>query len=1158
MTIHSVKSGLGTGLLVASSLSCGVSIAQPEAIPVEQRDWPDYFPGIPCKASVYEPDFERVDMSYLTPHMPWARPYYGGKIRALVLAARVSHRDTVELAQRLDMKFDAISAFSRLKLGGSDSGRYDMPVGCTEVEQRLKLKHLLKNDYDVMIIGKMNADAIPKELQDKIREKVMAGMGLVINYFGGEETVVVPSWVLEAKECLPEESEQICNGVPFGALDFWNEYKTVREAAEKLVKCRTLGKGRIAIIRIGGNASRGYLVPAPIKFKEEIKLWPVDYYISLTARATAWAAGKPPLGKVECAVEGKEMAVKIGGIRDGWDELEVSARDVQGEEVYRGISRATKRELPDLAAGEYLVDVIVRKGGKTLNWGSTVFKVEKECRIEEVKAKPRGVKPGEEFTISVKLTAGLKEAGVLEARVEEAVGVASMGGRLIAVLKKEMAAGQDGAEMSGKLDNSLGNLVRIRITLRVGENIISKNETWLPVNQPYPRDDFGFVSWDLASPEYNWYYARRELVKLGVDSSYGGKSYQQAWILATSGFRPIPYMTRYAISRTTPGPCHERMPCLSDPEYIKKEQEKIRKSVEEMSVFGPAGYSLGDENDLSLNDHEVCFSPSCRTAFREYVKKIYAGNLAAVNFEWGTTNKSWEEIEPMPLWEARAKKQPSRWVDFRSSMENVFLKIHQIGAETVKSVDVGALAGFDGGYDITSFTGYDWWKLSRILDVWGIYPDHLQAEILRSFHLPGTRTGRWYGGYYNITRFEEYAHWEPWYDLFHEMNNVWWFNIIGTDGGGCQAEDTMNPAAFKPFPILAATAEETREIKSGIGKLLLGCRRDSGGIAILYSQASLHAATFYGMSHKPPDSQFDFIRILEDLGYSYRFVSYDQVQEGILQKGSWKMLVLPCAVALSKGEREQICAFIKKGGKVLADDMPGIYDEHGKETDDPVWRGVIDGEARVMGGAIRNYRREASYGGAMRRYMKAILQDMEIEPEIRLKTEKKEVYEGELAVFKDGQATYVGLLRHHTPVQNNQNVEIILPQSGFIYDMRNGRFLGHAGKIKTVLKAGRAGLWAVLPEKTGELKLAVTAEVKPGEKAHYNLEIDDALRHVIRIEVLDGERRPHMEYGRNLECKNGKAEGFLPLALNDAPGRWTIIARDIVGGSVVRKTLLVK
>jgi len=38
-----------------------------------------------------------------TPHVKWAKPYYLGTLRVLVIAPTWTHRETVELAQRLDV-----------------------------------------------------------------------------------------------------------------------------------------------------------------------------------------------------------------------------------------------------------------------------------------------------------------------------------------------------------------------------------------------------------------------------------------------------------------------------------------------------------------------------------------------------------------------------------------------------------------------------------------------------------------------------------------------------------------------------------------------------------------------------------------------------------------------------------------------------------------------------------------------------------------------------------------------------------------------------------------------------------------------------------------------------------------------------------------------
>ena len=48
-----------------------------------------------------------------TPHVKWAKPYYQGEIKCLVIASLGSQRETVELAQRLSLKYTPFMIISR-------------------------------------------------------------------------------------------------------------------------------------------------------------------------------------------------------------------------------------------------------------------------------------------------------------------------------------------------------------------------------------------------------------------------------------------------------------------------------------------------------------------------------------------------------------------------------------------------------------------------------------------------------------------------------------------------------------------------------------------------------------------------------------------------------------------------------------------------------------------------------------------------------------------------------------------------------------------------------------------------------------------------------------------------------------------------------------
>ena len=69
--------------------------------------------------------------------------------------------------------------------------------------------------------------------------------------------------------------------------------------------------------------------------------------------------------------------------------------------------------------------------------------------------------------------------------------------------------------------------------------------------------------------------------------------------------------------------------------------------------------------------------------------------------------------------------------------------------------------------------------------------------------------------------------------------------------------------------------------------------------------------------------------MLRDSGLQYNFISYaDVIQQGI--PSEYKVLILPGCLCLSDVEAKRIRAFVEAGGTVIADFMPGLWDQHGK------------------------------------------------------------------------------------------------------------------------------------------------------------------------------------------------------------------------------------
>lgn len=79
------------------------------------------------------------------------------------------------------------------------------------------------------------------------------------------------------------------------------------------------------------------------------------------------------------------------------------------------------------------------------------------------------------------------------------------------------------------------------------------------------------------------------------------------------------------------------------------------------------------------------------------------------------------------------------------------------------------------------------------------------------------------------------------------------------------------------------------------------------------------------------------------MGLQPRFVSPAEVEGGALQTGAYRTLILPHAIALSAAEAQEIREFVARGGAVVADGVPGLFDEHGRRQEKPLLSDFFSG-----------------------------------------------------------------------------------------------------------------------------------------------------------------------------------------------------------------------
>ena len=160
------------------------------------------------------------------------------------------------------------------------------------------------------------------------------------------------------------------------------------------------------------------------------------------------------------------------------------------------------------------------------------------------------------------------------------------------------------------------------------------------------------------------------------------------------------------------------------------------------------------------------------------------------------------------------------------------------------------------------------------------------------------------------------------------------------------------------------------EIRSGIGALLINSRAAPAEIAVLYSPASMRTQWMLdwqakgdswarnGTESAGDDNATDiFGRLVTHLGLQGQIISSAMVAQGALQRGGWRVLILPNAIALSSQEADEIRRFVARGGTVIADAEPATYDQHSRRLAKPLLADIF----KPAQAQARRYLRKAKY-----------------------------------------------------------------------------------------------------------------------------------------------------------------------------------------------------
>ena len=615
-----------------------------------------------------------------------------------------------------------------------------------------------------------------------------------------------------------------------------------------------------------------------------------------------------------------------------------------------------------------------------------------------------------------------------------------------------------------------------------------------------------------------------------------------------------------------------REPSLSDREWLKRIQDRLIRDVRALHPYRPLYYSLSDEagiGDLSAY-WDFDFSAPSLAAMRDWLKDGY-GTLTALNEQWGTTFSDWEQVIPMTTDEAmkRSDQNFSAWADFKEWMDVAFARALKSGTDAVHAADPGAVSAIEGT-QIPGWGGYDYSRLAGSVDAMELYDYGDNVSITRSFNPKMIMlTTSFEGGPAEAHR--------VWRELLRGTRGL----VLWDDSNGFTGKDGNLGERGRE------AASYFGDIRGGLGALLINSRRHSDPIAILYSPASMRVqwlldrrATGEEWGRRSASSEYQddairtstrsFAHALEHTGFQYRFVSSEELGRGELQKGNYRILILPHTIALAPSDAKEIRDFVERGGVVIADSEPGVFDEHGRRATKPLLSEVFDGPATRSATNFALGKGKAIYlplsTGRPRestRRITRILDAAGMKPFFPVtRPDGQPANDIETHIFTNGDLTIVALQRDYLPASTSDSrdtVVLTLPRPFNLYDIRAQQALGNTDRLELELGAVEPVLVTLSERPIAPPSISGPRSAHLGEIVEFHLRSDSpAERHVVHLDVIDPEGGTVAPYSGNLLDTGAVTAKFLPLALNDNTGVWKLRARDMSSGGMATTELQVE
>ena len=613
----------------------------------------------------------------------------------------------------------------------------------------------------------------------------------------------------------------------------------------------------------------------------------------------------------------------------------------------------------------------------------------------------------------------------------------------------------------------------------------------------------------------------------------------------------------------------KRVPDVNSADARRRLREATARRGREMVKYGPVQTFLQDEAELVRNgtDDEVDNQPENVAAYREYMERKY-GTIAEYNRRHETAHKSFADLDEALLADARASGKFAEFVEWRNFNVDRWCEAIRIAGEGVKSTCPDVKFSLINTFGESAFSGNDYWKLltktgcdysSEYMNMvyFGRSPNSVFDEFYRSFR-PDMRVWGYTGYFYTPAR----ARFLPWWTACHRYGGFTWF---AATSWGYNLIDLPSYALTTDGYELGKSLEDSKML-TGLGKVLTCWEWAPRDIALYYSHDSQLVSTCLGAEKRcneigPKGPLHDFMHsrlglqfLIEDLLFQHDFVAPEQIVGGKLD--AYRILFMPRIIAMSDAEVAAVKAFLAKGGRVVADQLPGDYDELGvKRAANP-----FAGSAIEVTGRNFNDRDAAQRTALLKTLADAKATRVLASPTIATHFGREAMH------YVSGDADVYAVIRMPGRGEDADEEEFCFAKPGYVYDTIAGKFLGRTDRVKTKIPNNEGRVFAVLPAKVTDIGISglpetVTAGVDLSldfnvQTSQTSPNLPNFVAHVEFVSPSGEAPRPHMT--RNLMTQNGKAHLDFATALNDEKGVWKLRVTEPLTGVTAEKTFEVR